>query len=151
MIEDWIDNLAKRWEISDGKGGTVRSYQVFERNEFPETITDPPCVLTIPKRVVYKYSSGSQYALHYGISEFHLTLDAKKERLPEMIRYYHRILVAAAGDVTLGGLVEYFMLSQEEGEGSLIGPAELKYGGEEPHWGIVANWIVKESLSITVA
>ena len=44
-VENWIDEIvALAGTISDGKQH-VRSYSVFARDEFPESITEYPCAM----------------------------------------------------------------------------------------------------------
>ncbi len=147
-IETWIDALARRWEISDGKGGTVRSYRLYEKAEFPDAIAETPCALTLPAKVVFK--EAYKVAIWSGKTEFHLIENLDKSRLPDVVLFFNRILAAAAADVTLGGLVSYFMLSEEDA-GSITGPLEMTWGSESPHLGMVVNWIVKENLTVSVA
>lgn len=150
-VENWIDAIARRWEISDGKGGTVRSFRVYEKAEFPEAITIFPCALTYTTDVTPIYgASAIDREMWNGVTEFHLFEGVNKSNFPELMRYFNRIITAAAGDVTLGGLVSYFMIRQEGGPG-ISGPVVLQYGSESPHHGIVVNWVVKERQAILVA
>ena len=46
-VTDWIDKIAKVWsKIEDGKGSSMRSYRSFEKAEFPDALSQFPCVLT---------------------------------------------------------------------------------------------------------
>jgi len=45
-VENWIDEIAKLFEISDGRKGTVKSYRAYEKADFPEAITVYPCAIT---------------------------------------------------------------------------------------------------------
>jgi hypothetical protein len=151
MIEDWIDDLTRVWEVEDGKGGRVTSYRMFERDEFPENIPlDVPTALTFFDSVDLEYSQGGpSIALWRGTVEFNLAPDLDKRRIPGVLRYIKRILVAAAGSITLGGKVyqggrvNYFVLDPS----TSIEMGVLRYGnaGTE-HLGLVAKWIVKESI-----
>ena len=152
MIENWIDALCARWEVSTGEAQkTVLSYRLFGKAEFPDALTIFPCALTIPKAVTYEYSASNSYALYRGETEFHLSASNHKYELPDIIRYYNRIITAIAADITLGGLVEYVLLASTGSPESIVGPVTLQYGSEEPHWGMVANWVVKENLTLVVA
>lgn len=141
-VESWIDALAKRWEISDGKGGTVRSYRVYEKDEFPESISlEKPCVITYITGYDPQYSAGGPLkGLYRGTSEFHLVSNVNKANLPKLMLYLARIRNAAAGSIQLGGLVDHFLLV---GDPPIRGPVSLQYGSEEPHHGIVVTWEVK--------
>lgn len=147
--EKWIDAITKLWAtVNDGKGRKVRSYSVFERDEFPEALSEFPCAITYIQRLpVVQYSAGGPAVVVYrGVSEFHLTQNVNKKNMPYVIRFYERIINAAASKVTLGGLVSHFVLADTD---PLI-PGVLVYGSEEPHFGIVVNWIVKENPAIVV-
>lgn len=151
MIEDWIDTLTKVWEVSDGAGGQVQSYRLFERDEFPENIPlDRPTALTFFDNVDLEYSQGGpNLAFWHGTVEFNLAPDLDRRRIPSVLRYINRILVAAAGNITLGnvsyasGQVNYFILEPS----SSIEMGVLRYGnaGAE-HLGLVAKWTVKETI-----
>lgn len=150
MVEDWVDALCRRWEVDNGIGGTVYAYRMYERAEFPEALTVFPCALTIPKAVIYHVTAANSYSVWRGETEFHLSPSAHKSELPLILQYYQRIAVSLFADITLGGRVEYVKLRTEGGEG-IIGPVALTYGAEDPHWGMVAHWVLKESLSIAVS
>ncbi len=146
MIENWIDEIAKVWgEIDDGKGGKVRSYQMYEVGEVPDALSEFPCAISYPRQVLSEYGAGNSVDLWDGKTEFHLTPNTARSLLPFVIRYFARIRDAAALHMTLGGKVDYFLL-QQDGK-SIEGPVELKYGGEEPHWGLIVYWRVKENVT----
>lgn len=148
-VENWIDKIAKLWAtIEDGRGGFVRSYSVFEKDEFPESLSRYPCALTYIARVpTVQYSaSGPGVVVYRGVSEFHLTANVKKNQMPYVIRFYDRIMRAAAGSVTLGGAVSHFLLAESDP----LQPGILTYGDEAPHYGIAVNWVVKENPSFVV-
>lgn len=143
--EAWIDAIAKLWQVSDGKGSTLRSYRVYERAEFPEAL-QPPCVLTYVSEVRMSYSLGGPcIELWNGVSEFHLTPDIGKHHYPAIMLFYARIRNAAAGSMKLGGLVDVFLLRDDEP--SIRGPVVMQYGEEAPHLGLVVNWMVKSNVT----
>jgi hypothetical protein len=146
MIEDWIDTLVKVWEVDDGKGGLVTAYRLFERDEFPESVPlDRPTALTFVDSVDFEYSQGGPViAIWRGTVEYNLTPDLDRKRIPYVLRFFERIMRAAAGNMTLGSKVNYFVLDPS----TSLEMSALKYGnaGQE-HLGIVAKWIVKEVLS----
>ena len=146
-VETWIDEIAKlAGTVSNGRGGKVRSYQVFNKAEFPEALTVFPCAITYTSEVRMEYSLGGPCVdLWYGMTEFHLTPGTAKSDYPYIMRFFARIKAAFAGKMTLGGKVAYFQLRTDEA--GLQGPVVLQYGGEEPHLGIVARWLVKEDTS----
>lgn len=155
-MQDWIDTLTKVWEIDNGKGGTLRSYPLYEKDSFPEELpTQEACVLTFIEGVRFVYSAGGPvYGVWKGRSEFHLTQSAAKSNLPFVNLFFHRILQAAAQNIQLGGAVGHFLLDQSgEGGSNIQGPVTLQYGSEDPHLGLVAFWKVKEHIEseITVS
>ena len=149
LIESWIDNLTKVWEIDDGKGSTVRSYRLYERDEYPEAINDFPCVLTYVTGVRFGYSAGGpNFGYWTGVSEFHLTDDLDKSKIPYILLFFERIYKAAAANMQLSGTVAHFLLSQQdEGGQNVQGPVVMAYGDEAPHHGLIANWEVKQDVS----
>ena len=147
--ENWIDSITALWgAVDDGKGKYVKSYSVFKRAEFPEALSEFPCAITYITRVpTVLYSAGGPAVVVWqGVTEFHLVPDTKKSNIPYVIRFFDRIIRAAASSITLGGLVSHFLLSNEEP----LQPGSLVYGNEAPHYGVVVNWIVKENPTITV-
>ncbi len=144
-VENWIDALAKVWEFSDGKKGTVYSYRVYEKDEFPESLPDlntTKCALTYITDVTTSYSAGGPCIdLYQGMTEFHLAADLKKTNLAYLLRFIARIRNAAAGNIKLGGTVDHFAVK------SITGPMALQYGDEALHHGLVVEWEVKENVS----
>jgi hypothetical protein len=154
MMTDWIDKLADVWAISDQKFGTVKSYRLVAAADFPASIdasalARTPIALTIPASMTPEYSlGGPRIAIYKGVTEFHVAPDIDKARLPELLRWYEKILTAAAGNMKLSGTVEYFLL---DGEDAIAGPLQIQYGSEAPHWGFLVTWIVKEHISLSVS
>ena len=146
MIENWIDALAKVWEISDGKGGLVKSYRLFELAELPESLSVYPCAITYPIQVDTHIGSAS-YDIWTGITEFHINPTVAKTGIADVLRYFSRIKTAAAANVTLGGLVSYFTLQETE---SIQGPLAMDYGEQAPGMGLIVRWIIKENEPVTV-
>lgn len=149
-VENWIDEIARLFEISDGKGGTIRSYRVYEKSDFPEAINTYPCALTFTTEIECHDGSGAQYDLWQGITEFHLYDGVDKSKYPYIMLFFDRICKAAVGNVTLTGKVSYFKLRSDNGP-SIVGPATLQYGSENPHLGLVVYWIVKENVTRIIA
>lgn len=148
MVENWIDNLVRVWEISDGVEGQVRSFRIFEKAEFPEALNlDVPTALTFVDEIDADYSLGGPgVILWHGSTSFHVTPDLNRARLPGVFRYFGRILVAAAANMKLSGLVDYFAL---EPNGS-ISLAAMQYGEEAKHLGLEVKWMVKEKVVLAV-
>lgn len=148
MIETWIDNLVKVWEISDRRFGTVHSYRLISKAEFPAAINPQelatsPAALTIPSAMVPEYSAGGPlFAMWTGVTEFHVSPDLDFGRLPQLLPWYGVILSAAAGHAKLNNTVELFLLDAP----GIVGPISLQYGDETPHWGFNVHWKVKERL-----
>lgn len=153
-LEIWIDTLCALWEISDLKNGTVRSFRFFNRAEFPEALSPEmiPCAITYPIRTIPHVGKSVSYSMTYGVTEFHLTASLNKTNLPYCAKFLLPIMQAAAGSITLNGLVASFLIDDGE-SGGIIGPVKMQYGGEDEHYGFIVNWKVKENLAtaITVA
>jgi len=150
MIETWIDELAKVWQMNDGGFGNVRSYLLIGKAEFPASI-DPkdlatqPIALTIPGSLAPEYSTGGPlFGIWSGVTEFHVAPDIDRGRLPALLPWYGRILRAAVGHLKLNNTVELFMI--EKREDAITGPLALQYGDEQLHWGFLVHWTVKERL-----
>lgn len=152
MIQDWIDAISDVWMTIDTPGfGQVRAPYLVKKAEFPSAINskdDFPIALTIPGRAGLQYSVGAPIEGFYsGVTEFHLTPDLNKAHVPSLLPWYGKIWIAAAANMRLGGLVHSFMLAEDD---SIIGPIALQYGNEAEHWGLLVNWIVKETNNPTV-
>ena len=152
MIETWIDELAKVWEISDQRFGTVRSYKLIEKAEFPSsieasTLSTTPVALTIPGWLRPEYSEGGpKIGFYTGVTEFHVAPSLDKGLMPSLMPWYGLILQAAVGHMKLNNTVEYFVIDQDR-EDAIAGPLGLKYGDEVVHWGFLVHWKVKEKLN----
>ena len=148
MIETWVDELTRVWEIPDGKGGQVRSYRLFEKDEFPaEVPLDSPTALTFVDDVDTDYSQGGPTILMWhGTTVFHLTPNLDRSRIPYLSTFFSRILVAAATNMKLSGKVNYFALEPSNS----ISVVVTQYGNEAPHLGIEVKWMVKENVVLTV-
>lgn len=149
-VQNWIDKIAAVWAaIEDGKGGNVRAYKSFEAAEFPEALSVFPCVISyVTGTPSIQYSAGGpQIAVWRGVSEFHLVPNVSKSNYPYVIKFYDKIIRAAAANYQLGGVVHHFALVNPDA----IKPVVLVYGSEEPHLGILVNWEVKEELTVTVS
>lgn len=150
MITDWIDKVADVWgTIDNGKGGSLKSYKVFKRAEFPESLSEFPCALNVVTRAPkIQYSVGGPcIAVYNGVSEFHLVKTISKNNYPFILTYFEKIIIAAAANLQLGGAVEHFLLAST----NPITMGVLRYGSEEPHLGLVVNWEVKELMTLTVS
>lgn len=143
-IEAWIDAISRLFEISDGRGGTVKSYRVYEKDEFPGSLNQFPCAITYV--VTWRPASGlgvgtPMKVLYGGVTEFHLTDGVDKSKIPSLLLYYARIRNAVTANLQLGGLVDDFRFATDRT--AIQGPAELQYGNEAKHLGFVVNWEVK--------
>ena len=145
-MADWLNAIADLFALSDGRGGSVRSYSA-DRDDFPETlpVAESACALTYITGCEPTYSiGGPRPTIYTGRTEFHLAPNTSKMHLPRINAYYARIRNAMAGSMTLSGKVADFR--KREGTAQLIrGPVELKYGDETGHLGLVVDWEVKVS------
>lgn len=144
-IQLWIDKLTRVWEISDGKGGTVKSYRVYERNEFPEAVPlDQPVALTFVDDADIEYSQGGVCTVFWhGETEFNLAPDLSRKHIPDILLYFQRITVAAAANMKLSGSVDYFVLAPQDS----ISLQPLQYGNQVRHLGLVVSWTVKQIIA----
>ena len=148
-IELWLDALNDVWAFEFGRGQTVRTPHCAAKNEFPEVLSlaDGPVALSWPLSVRVTYGAASSslptILIWSGETELHLTPDVKKTNLAFILPFFGRILNAAKTNLTLGGLVEHFILDEENAMELDI----LQYGNEAPHHGIVIHWTVKQNLS----
>lgn len=147
MLENWIDEIAKMiGQVSDGRGGSIRSYRLFEKNEFPETISVFPSALTYPEDVVMASpDSGPNVDTWRGITELHIAPGTKKADFPYILGFFSRIRAAFAIDRTLGGRVQFCKLSIEGP--SIEGPIIFNPNTEIATSGLKINWIVRERLN----
>lgn len=152
-VEDWIDKVCDVWgTVSDGKGGTVKAFYVYKRDEFPESIPAAmmPCVLTYTVSVEPDVNASQTLAHWVGRSEFHLFPTEDKRNYPALMLYFKRIIQAAAANLKLGGAVSYFLLrsnlTRVTGPG-IEGPVVMQYGSETPHHGLIVHWLVKEDIT----
>ena len=146
MIESWIDALTRVWEIEDGRGGTVKSYRLFEAEELPEALSIYPCAISYPTQMDM-HSGSAAYNLWQGVTEFHISPTVEKTAIADVLRYFARIRSAAAANVTLGGLVSYFVLDESS---SIQGPVHLEYGEQSPGMGLIVHWTVKENEPVVI-
>lgn len=144
-VEVWIDTLAKVWEISDGKSGTVKSYRVFERDEFPEDVPlDKATALSFIDNADIQYSQGGPCTvIWHGSTEFNLAPNLSRKHIPRILRYFKRIVVAAAANMKLSGKVSYFALEPQNS----ISLEPLQYGQQARHLGLVVRWTVKQVIA----
>lgn len=149
-VENWIDEIVKAaGEVANSRGGFVRSYRVFEREEFPEAMTEFPCAITYPTAVYCSYSdAGPGVDVWHGVTELHTHGNAAKSNLPDVMRYFARIKNAFALHRKLGGKVDHFVIRNEVI--SIEGPLVYRYGGDgEEHHGLRVQWEVKEIVDVT--
>jgi hypothetical protein len=146
-IESWIDYLAvKVFGSMTFQGQAVKSFRLFEKNEYPETLEVFPCWIHYIEHLGESPigSAGASWLMWQGVSELHFSPQVSKANYPDMLNFYTKTLTAVLANRTLGGLVSYFML----GPGTKIeGPVALQYGLENEHPGLIVHWVVKEDIS----
>lgn len=153
MIESWIDALTKVFELSLDDGRRVKSYRIFGRDEFPAVIDasdllQTPVALTIPAGVLPDLSMSDSEAFWRGVTQIHCTPDLSMAHMPQLIKYYGKVIAAVGANKMLTNLVAD--LSIDNAAGGIEGPGELQYGVENPHWGFLVHWVVKEQLTTTI-
>jgi hypothetical protein len=140
-IQNWIDEIAKQFEMDDGAGGQVKSYR---QHEFPESLAHFPCAITYVRSwqpVAGLGVANPMKALYRGVTELHIVGNAAKQNVTRCHRYYGLIRNAVTAHLQLGGLVDDFRFAYDRE--AIQGPVELKYGNEDGHWGLLINWEVK--------
>jgi hypothetical protein len=155
MVEDWIDALQDVWAGVQGSGfKSVKAPYMYKRAEFPSAI-DPsdllanPVALSIPGEQMFEYSAGGQNTLFCeGVTEFHVAPSLDMGLIPQLLPYPGLIVARAAANMKLGGLVHNFVLQKRPDQ--ITGPVELRYGDEQPHWGFVVYWEVKEIVNADI-
>lgn len=142
-IENWIDAICKLMSVSDGARGNVLSYHVYDKAEFPASLSQFPCAVTLIQGVDFQYSlGGPKKGIYKGKTEFYLTAGLNMADLPNVMLYPARIRNACAGAMQLGGLVDHFILTTDPRQ--IVGPIGLRYNAEDPpRWGYTVNWEVK--------
>ena len=149
-LTDWIDQIPKRWEtITDHTGGSLRAYHLYDKVEFPESV-EPPCVITYPTGVGLTYSVGGPIFAHWvGRSDFFLFDNVSKANIPQMCRYFEKIMIAALGTLTLSSTVVNFSIDSEYVQAqSIEGFLSMTYGNNDnPMHGMTVNWFVKDDIS----
>jgi len=142
-IENWIDKVAQVMAVSDGAGGTVRSYHVYDRAEFPGSLNQFPCAVSLIQGVDFLYSLGGPLkGIYRGRTEFYLTAGMDMSDLPKVMLYLARIRNACAGSMQLGGTVDHFLLVSDPRQ--IVGPIGLRFNpDDQPRWGFTVNWEIK--------
>ena len=158
MIPAWIDAMQDVWRTISGNGfQTVNAPYLIKHADYP-TALDPaklmtePIALSMIAETKFQYSAGGpNIGFYQGVTEFHVAPNVEHGLLPSLMQWPGLIVVAAATHLNLGGLVEHFALQDRDDQ--ISGPMELQYGDENPHWGFIAYWEVKENVNtaITVA
>ncbi|WP_196300495.1 hypothetical protein, partial [Streptococcus pneumoniae] len=80
-----------------------------------------------------------------GMTQFHVSPSEDFAELPRLLKFPRLIVVAAAANLQLGGLVNHFAL--EDRDDQIDGPKPVQYGNESPHWGFDVYWEVKENVN----
>jgi hypothetical protein len=149
-LENWIDDVVDVFAgITAHTGKPLRAYYVFKRREFPDAIADFPCALTFVQSAAPTISAGLCLEMWQGITEIHLFPDISRVHFPECMLYYARIRNAFAAHMQLGGKVDICSLRWDVLD-PIRGPVRLQYGSEDPHLGMVVQWVVKENVSSEV-
>lgn len=152
-VENWIDAIVDVWAgIDNGKGGKVRAFSVYRKDEFPNALAaeQMPCVLTYTTSVEADSNDALGFDHWRGVSEFHLFPNLDRANYPAVMLFYKRIRQAAAANIKLGNRVSLFVLRNNVSRvtgASIEGPVALQYGSESPHLGLVVHWLVKEDVT----
>lgn len=147
-LQSWLDEVCDVMAVTDLHGRTVQSFHVFSVNEMPDAISPEmtPCAISYITDCMPEYSTGGPTLLFWsGLTEFHLTSDVKPANIPYILTFFEKIITATAGNATLGGNVELFLIP---GEGNAMQFANYKNAeGRDDHQGMVVRWTVKQNIS----
>lgn len=143
-VELWIDAVAKLYDGIRIGNKSIRSFRIYEKDEFPESIKgdEIPCALTYTTDVLCEYGNTVCFDYWKGKTEIHWTPNVDKSKYPEIMLLFKQIRNAFALHRTLGGKVAYIQLDTEGP--SIQGPVVFTYGDEVTHLGLLVHWIVKE-------
>jgi hypothetical protein len=148
MIENWLDAVAKVFEMDNGKGGTVRSFRLYERADIPGALSSDlyPCAISYFTDCKPEYAAGGVDTLIWqGLTELHILPNLQMDGLPYLLLFVGRVIKAAAANYQLGGLVEHFLIPKESGAIQLV---ELGWGEDRnAHRGLLVHWEVKENIT----
>lgn len=146
----WITTLCDVWsKVPDGGFGTIKkSYNLVASLDVPDKLSDFPCAITYPPMLDNPlYSLGDTTHLTWrGMTVFHLTANLAKANMPIIFPYMIRILDTAMNNARLGTTNgSIFKIAQLPGA---LSPMEnLQFGGEEPHYGVLVQWVFEEHLT----
>lgn len=149
-VETFLDTLCRVFAVSDGGLGKVRSFLVFSTNQMPEAITADmaPCAVSYVTDMQLEYSEGGPTVFYwYGQTDFHLTRDVKIANVASVMKYFGRIASAAMQNMTLGGLVELFIILQKTANALQFVTFRHPVTNQDDHQGIVVRWFVKQKVS----
>lgn len=149
-VETFLDALCKVFAVSDGGLGNVRSFLVFANNQMPESVTAEmtPCAISYVTDMQLEYSEGGPTVFYwYGQTDFHLTRDVKIANVASIMKYFGRIAAAAMQNMTLGGLVELFIIMQKTPNALQFVTFRHPVTNQDDHQGIIVRWYVKQKVS----
>lgn len=153
-LEGWFDTLSTLMAVSDNSNRTVTTFSMFSRNDFPAAIAPEmvPCAVSYISGCQAEYSAGGPSILFWkGQTEFHLTVSVGPQNIPYVMEFFEKIVRAAAGNATLSGAVEIFLL--DDSEQAMTFATYQNAEGKDDHQGILVRWTVKQPVSgdLTVA
>ena len=147
----WLDAACKVFgSISNRKGGNIRSYRVFEKNEIPAALElSSPCAVTYVQDVSVEYVAGGIDALNWGgMTELHITPVVDPSLLADVMWYFTGVLNAMKANHTLGGRVQWFRLPESEKSIRII---PTTYGQGPAHYALVVTWEVRENVALMLS
>ncbi len=146
----WVDLISALWETLEvpGVNGSITTYKIASVDDFPESLSEFPCVITYPFEADPTYSAGGSSQIKWsGVSEFHVIQGVSKSQMPLLLKFPKRIVQVAASSVMLGGAVCSFMLTPGEPGGAIQGPLGVAYGADQENFGFMVNWEVVENIT----
>lgn len=151
-IESWIDKVAAAFGTISVGGGreTLTSYRVFTRAETPSKLTKFPCAVTYVTGLRPIFSAGAiSGGIWSGVTEVHITSSLDNALLPDVQRYFDKVVAMMAVNQTLTGAVQYFLLPEME---DAISMDVVEYGQDgAPHFALIVNWRVRETFNKAIS
>ncbi len=137
-IASWGKALTDVWGEVSVENKRVLSY-TFDR--VPESVSVFPSAISFVMDVNHSYSLGGVcFAVFHGRTHFHITSGLVRSQMGFVMKFINEIVKAAAGHLTLGGLVTDFRITSMQ-------MGMDKWGNEDEHFVIEVDWTVEESQS----
>lgn len=150
----FLDEIQRVWATIDVRGIQLRAPLIYEKAEWPDTLSglsdSSPIVLSRVDSYSPLYARAISADVFRGVSEFHVSAGKDKKKIPELMHWYKRIRDAAAANVLLSGKVDFFNIEGLGDSPAIEGPLEVQYADEPPHWAFLVRWFARIDVSSAV-